>query len=265
MNSQTQAGDLSAIRILHHMARSGGTVISKCLATMDNVVLLSEIHPVSIQMFNPLQQAHEWYGLFREEDIKKMQHGGMNFIEGISLINERCVEQGKILVLRDWSHLDFIGVPFVPKPSFSLTLADILKENNPVINTATVRHPITQWLSTSRLAIMQEKLSLDVYLSGYRKFAEHCINTGFIRYEDFTREPEHELTALCERLAIKYDDGWRDRWWSYDKITGDTGTKNIKKVIKQPPYKKLDSSILKLFAKNEDYQHSLELLGYKHL
>ena len=264
MNSKAQANDLSAIRVLHHMARSGGTVISKCLATMDNVVLLSEIHPVSANMFNPLQQAHEWYGLFNEQDIQRLQHGKTNFVEGILLIHERCVGQGKTLVLRDWTHLDFIGVPFIPNPSYRLSLVDILKQKRSVINTATVRHPVTQWLSTSRLAVMQEKITLDLFLSGYRKFAEHCVDIGFIRYEDFTREPEHELTTLCERLDIKYDDGWRDRWWSYDKITGDSSGKNTKE-IKQPSYKKLDSSLLKAFARNKDYQRSLELLGYEHL
>ena len=34
-------------RVLHHMACTGGTLISRCLATMPNVVLLSEIDPLS--------------------------------------------------------------------------------------------------------------------------------------------------------------------------------------------------------------------------
>ena len=29
------------------------------------------------------------------------------------------------------------------------------------------------------------------------------------------------LHVLCERLEIKYDDAWRDRWVNYTKITGD--------------------------------------------
>jgi len=247
------------------MARSGGTVISKCLATMDNVVLLSEIHPASTNMFNPLQQAHEWYGLFNEQDIKNLQQGGQSFVDGISLIHDRCVESGKTLVLRDWSHLDFIGVPFLPNPSQCLTLVEVLKKNNPIINTATVRHPVHQWLSTSNLVVMKEKLTLDVFLSGYRNFAEHCVRTGFVRYEDFTRAPEDELITLCERLKINYDKNWRDRWWSYNKITGDSSGKGGKEEIKQRPYKKIDSALLKVFFRNHDYQRSLDLLGYKHL
>ena len=35
------------IRIIHHFACSGGTLISRCLSSMPNVFLLSEVHPHS--------------------------------------------------------------------------------------------------------------------------------------------------------------------------------------------------------------------------
>ena len=33
------------LRIIHHLACSGGTLISKCLSALPNVYLLSEVHP----------------------------------------------------------------------------------------------------------------------------------------------------------------------------------------------------------------------------
>ncbi|WP_112478442.1 hypothetical protein [Vibrio variabilis] len=33
------------IRVIHHLACSGGTLVSKCISAMPNVYLLSEIHP----------------------------------------------------------------------------------------------------------------------------------------------------------------------------------------------------------------------------
>lgn len=232
---------------------------------MRNVVLLSEINPAGVSMFNPLQQAHEWYSLLNEADIRRLQKGSLSFLDAISLINDRCEESGKVLILRDWSHLDFIGLPFIEKPTYQLTLADELRENKPVINTATVRHPVYQWLSTTNLTVSQN-LSLDVYLKGYRRFAEHCVKTGFIRYEDFTNQPVEQLTELCRRLSIEYDSGWRNRWWKYNNITGDSGGKGSRrKEITQSVYKKIDSSILDRFAASDDYQQSLSLLGYQHL
>jgi len=253
-----------AIRVLHHMARSGGTVISKCLATMDGVVLLSEIHPAGIRMFNPLQQAHEWFGLLADADLRAVQNGGIGFQEGIALIHERCVEQGKILLLRDWTHLDFTAVPFLSRPSYQLTLADVLKERLPLVNTTTVRHPIHQWRSLSQLPIMREKLTLDTFLEGYRRFAEYCVQIGFIRFEDFTDDTERQLRILCGRLAINYDEAWRERWGTYTKITGDSGRQQGKAEIKPPSHKTVEPALLNAFANNADYRHSLKLLGYEH-
>ena len=86
------------IRILHNLARSGGTLVSKCLGCMDRVALLSEIHPLGTQMFNPLTQAHDWYGLLESEDINPGKH---DFVDVIKLIEQRCRETGKTLVIRD--------------------------------------------------------------------------------------------------------------------------------------------------------------------
>jgi len=231
---------------------------------MDSVVLLSEIHPAGIGMFNPLQQAHEWFGLLTEADIKALQNGGISFQGGIALIHERCVEQGKILLLRDWTHLDFTAVPFLPRASYRLTLADVLKEQLPLVNTTTVRHPVQQWRSLSRLQVMQEKLTLDAFLEGYRRFAEYCVQIGFIRYEDFTRGPERQLGVLCERLAINYDEAWHDRWGTYTKITGDTAEQHSEARIRPPPQQTIEPALLDAFARNADYCHSLVLLGYEH-
>ncbi len=42
------------VRLVHHLARSGGTLISRCLGCMSGVLLLSEIHPLGTRHFNPL-------------------------------------------------------------------------------------------------------------------------------------------------------------------------------------------------------------------
>ena len=144
------------VRIIHHMARSGGTLICKCLATMKNVVLLSEIHPLGTHFFNPLKQAHEWFSLLKLDDINWLKdQGRVDFKDAITLISDRCVEQDQLLVLRDWSHLDFTAVPFVKIPSYRLTLADILNDKFEVIHTASVRHPIDQWFVDQKVVVVK--------------------------------------------------------------------------------------------------------------
>ena len=67
------------IRLIHHMARTGGTLICKCLACMKQVIMLSEIHPLGTRMFNPVQQAQTWYQLFSEQEIQDHFSGPVPF------------------------------------------------------------------------------------------------------------------------------------------------------------------------------------------
>lgn len=252
------------IRILHHMARSGGTVICKCLGSMSGIVLLSEIHPAG-RLYNPLYQAHIWYNLLTRGDVQFLnQKGRVNFVDAIAMIHKRCRDQNKTLVIRDWSHLDFTAVPFLPKPSYRLITADFLRQRFSVIQTATVRHPIDQWLSLRRLILVQGKITLENFLHGHLRFAEYCAEIDFVRYEDFVRDPQTQLSALCRRLEIDFDPGFEERWENYGKITGDIGVSRGGGEIRLLPRREMEPGLLGQFEKNADYQRSLAILGYDH-
>lgn len=254
------------IRIFHNMARSGGTIISKCLGCMRDIVLLSEIHPHGTQWFNPLTQAQEWFQLFSDAELRELQKlGTVNFVDLISLIDERCRELNKILIIRDWTHLDFTAVPFLEKPSYHLTAADVFRERFDVQNYSSVRHPIDQWLSLRGLAILHGKLSLDDYLLGYYHFAEQVQITGFLRYEDFVKEPESVMKELCKKLSVPYHAEFIYKWPDYTTITGDTqSARGDKRIIRPVPRKQMEPGLLEQFEKNQYYIKSLDLLGYGH-
>jgi hypothetical protein len=217
------------IRTLHHMARSGGSMISKCLGSMKNVVLLSEIHPKGIKQYNPIAQADQWFGLLRQEDLATIKRG-MSFNDAIALIDDRCTAKGKTIT-----------------------------------HTASVRHPLDQWLSLSELSYIKGKIEPEDFLRGYRRFAEAAVGIGFIRYEDFTQEPDEKLHLLCERLKISFDPEYKDRWTRYKKITGGTRTNRGRSEIRPLPRRALEPQLLKRFEVNTDYQAAIELLGYADL
>ena len=73
------------------MARSGGTLISRCLGCMDKVVLLSEIHPLGGSVHNPLLQAYEWFGLFENAEVKGCLSREYTFLEAFELIYQRVM------------------------------------------------------------------------------------------------------------------------------------------------------------------------------
>jgi hypothetical protein len=250
--------------LVHHMARSGGTLISRCLGCMSGVLLLSEIHPLGTAQFNPLVQAQRWYGLLSSQDLAELKaRGRIGFVEAIELIHQRAADAGQRLVIRDWSHLDFTGVPFVASPAYRLLTADALAARFELSRICTVRHPLDQWLSLRGLAVIQRKLILDDYMKGYRRFAEQAREIGFLRYEDFVADPDAGMKELCRRLELRFDRHFADRWSSYAFVTGDVaGSRSVK--IQPAPRRPAEPALLDALRANPDYRASLELLGYAH-
>lgn len=248
------------VRILSNLARAGGTLVSRCLGAMNNIVLLSEIHPLGTHIFNPLAQARDWYGLLKPGDMDR----GYSFSDAIMLIAERCSGAGKTLVIRDWAHLDYIGVPFVNRPAGRPQLRDALAGRCDMRVCALVRHPADQWLSTLRLQVMTGRLGLDAFLAGYRQHAEQAVESGFIRYEDFTAEPLLHMRTLCEKLRMPCDPGFIDRWQHNRHVTGDISgmSRGSGARIRPLPRRVVDGSLARLLRGNPDYRQSLELLGY---
>jgi hypothetical protein len=82
MTSQTHESSSStrpSIRLWHNLARSGSTMIGRCLGCMKGVCLLSEIHPLGARFINPFGQANEWFGLFSPEDIARLGESTMPY------------------------------------------------------------------------------------------------------------------------------------------------------------------------------------------
>jgi predicted O-linked N-acetylglucosamine transferase (SPINDLY family) len=265
--SDAAESDAGEIRVLHHLARTGGTLISKCLGSMDGVVLLSEAHPDGLSYIDPIRQAQEWFGLIDTDEAAAIRRSRTPFETLIDTAAERCRARGQQLVIRDWTHLDFTGVPFVRKPSYRLTTSDRLARRfGCVIKTATVRHPIDQWLSLNRLQIMQGELELRAFLRGYRTFAERAAEIGFVRYEDFTADPEGALQTLCQRLQLGFDPGYAERWPDYAKVTGDVADRAGRQRTIQPGRAKTNpEALVGRFAANADCRAALEILGYSPL
>lgn len=262
------ATDRPTVRVIHQLARSGGTVIGKCLATMDKLVLLSENHPNAFRIhaqYNPIVQVNSWYGLLTPAELEGLDRAGRRipFADEIALIEQRCRERGLTLVIRDWTHLDYIGVPFT-RPTYRLSTREALATRFHLVTTATVRHPIDQWLSQENAPTMRGKQPLADFLRGYRLFAEIAAGIGFIRFEDFTRDPDGQLRKLCDRLDAAFDPGYRQRWKTYKKITGDVQSTRNQPDIQPTPRRPLQEGLLARFEASPDYRASLKALGYGH-
>jgi len=235
---------------------------------MRNLTLLSEIHPAATQMFNPINQAHNWFSLLSKKDIARFQQGqALDFSDAIQLIEKRCRQKKKHLIIRDWAHLDFTGQPFTASPTHTLALADALQTDFTLQSIALVRHPIDQWLSLSRLTLMQDsiqqhKLTVQIFLDGYEAFAKHCSNMPFVRYEDFTHSPKASMQNICRQLELPFDARFLNHWSNYQTITGDVQSTRGGNEIQALKRRDFDSSLIKAFENEKSYWNSLKILGY---
>ncbi|MDQ7012329.1 MAG: hypothetical protein Q9O74_00360 [Planctomycetota bacterium] len=250
------------VRLWLNLARSGGTLLSRCLGCMEGVMLLSEVHPLGVRVIDPAAQAAAWHKLLRPGELEQWAGGRGRYDGLIALLVERAEARGKTLLLRDWSHLDYLGVP-ITEPGFASRSMQLLGATHELRCFATVRHPADQWASQQRLDMLRGRVDVGVYLRGCRAFAELAAEVGFVRFEDFTREPDAELLRLCEGLGVAFDPTWRMRYRTYANVTGDEATK-VETIGEIRPARRhgLEPSVAAVFAASEDYAETCRLLGY---
>jgi protein O-GlcNAc transferase len=265
-NQISRKAQKPTIRIVRSLARSGGTLIGKCIGCMDKVNLISEIHPANLSVTSPMMQAHEWFGLITKKDIARFKVRPPSMLQFVTLCDMRSSDRNEVLVLRDWTHLDYIGVPYT-KPEHGFKLSDSLSEMYDIRNVVTTRHPVDQYLSLLGLPIVAQSLDLDAYLHGCLRFAQHAKEHGFYRYEDFTNDPTTVLKLICKDLDLEFDENYKDKWSAYTTITGDTqpglGRGSTKREIQSLARKPIDETLLSAIRSNLDYQESCKLLGYE--
>jgi hypothetical protein len=253
--------------ILHQLARAGGTIINRCLGCMRNIVMLSEVHPSHPQSlrFHPLYQAGQWFDLITPEERVTLREnarreGGGNFVRSINLIEERSRSRGRNLLIREFSHADFLLTPRT-QPVYRSRMVDELGKLYVLRRSAVVRHPLDQWRSMQEYPALRGRCSLEDYLKGHRRFAEMAVEVGFVRYEDFCQDPATTLQQLCGNLGVPFDAEFAERWMHYDRLNGDMSRPPglpIRARHRPPPNERLMAALLQ----SADYRVSLSLLGY---
>ncbi len=126
------------VYLMLNFSRSGGTIINKCIAAQDSIVMASEVNPLYSAYDNFKEQMREWYNIGLKGDTLKEQ-----------LLEVQKKTTNKVFV-RDWTFINFYPGP---KNNFSPTCQlEILKKLKDVDHCA--------------FAVVRN--SLDVYSSNYK-------------------------------------------------------------------------------------------------
>jgi len=217
------------LRIIHHFACSGGTLISKCLAAQPNVFLLSELHPTTRLGINMNTAAYTprdittqaIYGRVPEADklAEKL------FVNGIIETEKHIRERGGYLVIRAHTHADYCTDNPVPDVD---TLTRLLEPYFDIKHLVTVRNPIDSFMSLRENGWVHFKPdSFDEYCRRLLKFLESFDGCQIVKYEEFVEQPERQLKEITKVLNLEYKANNLDDLDIF-KISGDSGRSGSK-------------------------------------
>lgn len=211
------------IRTVHHLACTGGTLFAKCIASMPNVQLLSEVEPLDSQAFaNPER--------FAPTDLLRLARMGSTavpdsllvdvFLAGLEPLWRHATWIGRRLVLRDHSHGHFCFGEMQPDRP---TLREIVSRSFELRSIVLVRHPVASFLSLRENGWLHfSPASVDEYSARYQKFLDRHADIPWIRYEDFVESPQLTMKTACQALTIPYHADFAEVFGAH-RLSGDSG------------------------------------------
>lgn len=245
------------VRILHHFACTGGTLISKVVASMPNVYLLSEAHPNSPTV--PVS------GVYAPSDLTLLARAALIpfadeaaeelFVIGLEHLNCWAERYGGTLVVRDHSHSDFcVNDDFQARS----TVRKLCEERfQRTLSVVTVRDPRDSFMSLINSGFQTfQPLNFKNYCRRYLAFLDALPDSALFKYEDIVSEPERQFSLICEALELGFDDVALETF-SAQILSGDSGRTSsiINRRARRPGADDLDCS-------RGDPAELMRLLGY---
>ena len=247
-----------AIRTIHHLACTGGTLFSKCISSMPETALISEINPMN-RFGNTFEPTNPMLLLERNYRELTTEERITTFKLQISEAFELCKKDDVDLILRDHSHTDFcVG----SEPSEICPIRDSLANDYDLISVVTVRHPLDSYLGLINNGWEKQFYPNDLneYSKRYLDFLEKYSSLKIIRYEDFCTDPKKIMTELCKILEIVYVDDFT-KTFGRQRLSGDSGRKDLE-VIEKRPRRSIPIKVESEIKTSVCYRELIQRLGY---
>jgi hypothetical protein len=258
---QVAVRDAVPIRTIHNLSCTGGTLISKCLAAMPNVMMLNEVDPLSTMTFNadkPSFTPTDILSLIRQADRYVSDNLLIDvFLQNLNLLQKELSAIGKSIVIRDHSHSHFLtGQQIHVRP----TLRTIVKRNFQVLSVVTVRDPVDCFLSMEIKGWLHFKPgTFDEYCRRYNVFLDMYENVKIFKYEDFICDPTQIIRGICDYLRLSYVESFIDTFDTF-KFSGDSGRKGS--IIELRPRREMSQDFTKEAEASQHYRELVVRLGY---
>jgi len=250
------------LRIIHHLACSGGTLISKCVAAQPNTFLLSELHPTThLHMgggkpkFLPADVTTQ----ARYANVPNVDELAWRiFLSNIKITSTHINNLGGYLVIRDHSHSDFcVG----KKPESTSSIVHHLNSQFEILSVATIRNPIDSYLSlVSNNWEHFEPKGFDEYCKRVECFISGFQRSQIIKYEDIVAKPLIYIKKLVNKLELPYSDSFMDTFSAFN-VTGDSGRSG--EVISPRKRRELSETFLREIQSSKSFKKISEKFGYE--
>lgn len=257
-NSRRVANPRPKLRLIHHAACTGGTVISKCLAAMSDVALISEINPLNrfgsrFEPTNPLLLLGRSYRELTPDEIRYA------FVHQIGYAAQICAADGVHLIIRDHSHSDFFRGSH---PSSKGAVCEFLADHYQFLSVLTIRHPLDSYLGllAKGWEVHFSPESLDEYSRRYLAFLDSYPAIPVLRYEDFCCNPSDFMREVCGLMELEYDPRFMNKFGDFE-LSGDSGRRsNFEIAIRSR--RSIPDAVLAEIASSKNYSKLLSRLGY---
>ncbi len=256
-----QAVTPEPIRLVHHFACTGGTLLCKCIAAMPNVQLLSEVDPLSTVLEQPGKPR------FASTDmvtVMRQSTRGANpdllldlFLNNLRIIHSDAVTLGQRLVVRDHAHSHYcFGSEILARPS----LREIVSSRFSIRSVVTVRHPLDSFLSLEANGWVNfYPPTIDEYCRRYIAFLRAYEGVPVLKYESFVAAPHEVMHNVCSLLEIPYSDQFIDLF-SVFRLTGESGRRS--NFIEYKPRRPVNERLSNEIPQSDHYQTLRAMLNY---
>ncbi len=251
------------VRTLHHLSCSGGTLITKCVASMANVLILNEIDfasPLVNRTGNPTFTPTDIVSLLRQGDEKADSALIRDlFLNDISVLLDQQTKVGRVLTLRDHSHSHFlVAGKNIDEP----TLYETTKSRFDVLSLVSVRDPVDSYASMvkRRWHLHFEPSTFDEYCRRYLLFLDRHEGLPVVKYEDFVAGPQETMQEICSRLALDYFPEFLDVFDSF-VFSGDSGRRGT--VVAPRERREVSPELQNEIDQSKNYVRLCNRLGYE--
>ncbi|MFZ2314367.1 MAG: hypothetical protein WAW86_01740 [Gammaproteobacteria bacterium] len=219
---------VNSIELIHDLGGCGGTLLTQCLGSMQNVIVLSECNPLTANLFegglNPYVQLEKWHpDLFvtiKDEFSAKDLQDQKVFCHFVESVKFSAQKMGINVIIRDYNYIDYYGVPFLIKPAMNSSLMHSIGNTFNCRSVLLVRHPLYQYNSLRSHEIVRGMLSPDLFLSGYDTFLTDFAGCKIIKYEDIVSSPIEAISDLCHYFELPFSEDFTSKFYKNNAVTG---------------------------------------------